>query len=1443
MANFPITYSSLPINDLPEPSFRRIEVSYSDEPRRKVLQLSSCAGGFTYSGCDNFRDLTLRSRFIIWRYDEGRLELIEYSTDYNLEGNAVRLDFINCQLVGRISIFESEDFTSVNLVIPTSIRIVRLTLPHPYNLQSVHAEKKASIFQNVTPHILADTNTSFSLPQTFLSQTLVSIATSLINDRVVCVMGSSDGSVSGVRFPTPRGEQVFTTFELKQTGIMSRILSGFMPTAMRKSDVTSEENTLSSMRMIAFQDRTYLLQLFRDCKLKLLCLDTKECMLSEDLSHHLHGNIDPTAQIEPSIQQNNFIIDGAQKFVILIATSSLAVFLTYELHLNLATPLLQHISTNFSSLPKKSKLVQFTYSQDNISTLWLSQDEFPIVQTCCTDGKSTSGVWVTSHEPSPLPTELDVPAIKDIQESYLNRICSHRYMNVQTILKALNLFNCNPPQNVTRVSLKTAIIQAVEKELHHLVTLPHLQNQSRRELQTQVWSKFYQACLQYQAISCYPLGILCERGVNFVIGKRSLLLYRPMQLLEQMYYLPNTSISLHATRILSESLVRNISSVIYQSKKLTNCFVNLDVYLNDLLDNDVDLVGFIGYLLDCMLISDREVCRSESHTHHPQLRSAIGKIRLLVPAFRAISDLLKLPIPDDLYTESNSVSEEDLYRCSPAVATLFTSDLGISILNMVFRDSISMKKDVCWSVLLLACFILREKDPNVQSQKSESFDTLKNLVIPDLISSLTSLHLMQQMSEYYSTSALNNSFGSSRQDIINIPGTDSVSRTLPLQFISSKCIRDIQYKLHSREIVPVEEINQSLPCLTYVLSEYSNAASEILAPGASIIKLLAFLLEQRYLCELLYALHVLESLYNPTLEYPIRYYKAQYYLKVGRVEKSTQIFLSTIPGLLSANPDPFLSGLISEKVGDTGSNATVLYCLNLIDLFEQEQSPDMIIQLAKHAVEIAPAREALISNLWSIQFKHSLDLSLYEDAYIAMLSNPEPSRRKDCMKRFVIELCSKNKFKLLCTFPYSGVGRDIEDVLESRARSVDVTNGTYYKLLHSFYTNRGNYRRAAVAMYECAMRLSGELPTLSILDQQAKCYLAAINALYLVDEKSAFVVKPPPPDSSKNKPPSDPPNSKKKRENHDTTSNENENSILTTRVKVMSIRDVENEYLIVLAQLRLAGVEETATPLTTSSCTHEEIQILLVQYGLFDMAMTISQRLNLSMQYLFECLTTRCVKMCKLGPSLLEESGIMYTQWLFYNDIGIEGCADALPPEKQAWELLKRYLGSLENWEKIECLCWTVARCLALSFTLPQWLKDLLSRLAPEKLLCLYLKYSKLENAGEFAIDYIRAIIGDKKGNDLRVAQERFGLKFTLKSIDPETGTYNQVKLPYTYLDILLSKLKEMPEESHLNALYKALDVQIQDYFTEVKLASEYRMFLKEREGAALGEPPHLHPI
>ena len=108
----------------------------------------------------------------------------------------------------------------------------------------------------------------------------------------------------------------------------------------------------------------------------------------------------------------------------------------------------------------------------------------------------------------------------------------------------------------------------------------------------------------------------------------------------------------------------------------------------------------------------------------------------------------------------------------------------------------------------------------------------------------------------------------------------------------------------------------------------------------------------------------------------------------------------------------------------------------------------------------------------------------------------------------MVTLFERKQLRQLASYPYIDMFEDLETIIESRARSVDLKVNNYYDFLYSFHVTKENYRKAAHVMYECGMRLENELCNQEGLQRQAKAYLSCINCLKLVDPKNAWIVRP-----------------------------------------------------------------------------------------------------------------------------------------------------------------------------------------------------------------------------------------------------------------------------------------------------------------------------------------------
>lgn len=139
--------------------------------------------------------------------------------------------------------------------------------------------------------------------------------------------------------------------------------------------------------------------------------------------------------------------------------------------------------------------------------------------------------------------------------------------------------------------------------------------------------------------------------------------------------------------------------------------------------------------------------------------------------------------------------------------------------------------------------------------------------------------------------------------------------------------------------------------------------------------------------------------------------------------------------------------------------ALTQYYLKVIQLFEQHSSLDHVISLAQAAIGILDKSDPQLAMFQSIVFTNHLQLEHYDEAYHALIDNSEPSRRKDCLRLLVVRLFQQNRSDLLMKFPYIRLQDDLEDIVESRARSMAIERNHYYEFLFAFHVTKGNLRK------------------------------------------------------------------------------------------------------------------------------------------------------------------------------------------------------------------------------------------------------------------------------------------------------------------------------------------------------------------------------------------------
>jgi len=100
---------------------------------------------------------------------------------------------------------------------------------------------------------------------------------------------------------------------------------------------------------------------------------------------------------------------------------------------------------------------------------------------------------------------------------------------------------------------------------------------------------------------------------------------------------------------------------------------------------------------------------------------------------------------------------------------------------------------------------------------------------------------------------------------------------------------------------------------------------------------------------------------------------------------------------------------------------------------------------------ITPYVFLLQPTLWSKVFKYQLELGHNEEAYAAMIENPDPSRRKDCLRQLLICLCERGDLQALVDFPYI----DLEDEVGDRSGRMCMTMDLLETSLCCFFCSMG----------------------------------------------------------------------------------------------------------------------------------------------------------------------------------------------------------------------------------------------------------------------------------------------------------------------------------------------------------------------------------------------------
>ncbi|XP_015909613.1 nuclear pore complex protein Nup160 [Parasteatoda tepidariorum] len=1356
------------------------------------IKLPEVAGCFTYQ---DSRDLTsiCSNRFIYWRTNHDVIELVEVSLDVNLQSNRLRLRFQNTPILRGTSIHEHNDH--VVLLVATVSAIHKLVFPHPKSLESDNFLTNSkyylspSIFFDTTSLALRNRSCNFVLNNVSIGIPLPHTSCSWLNSNgsATFILANSAGSVLMVVMSNKQEVEITTT-ELMKTGSISRWINGLVPTVMRNN------KTEVALSIVCHDNKdmsdVLIFSLFSDLQIRIWSNKKQDCILADSILNYgsdnkvLAGNF--TAH-QCHLRKSAANIRGNFYLGVYVPIPHQKIFYVFQpifdndrCKLSLVTILHQ---TNHD-------LVDFCIGEKCIWTLWLSCENQPIVLTALFDSENKS-----EHRLSWLPVSLE-PRVSsqvdcgslNIQDQYLKEIFKVGRFLPSTISKAISIFsssrNLNESMHTFRKSeeLKKQVIETVMSEIMMIAGETEIGDEIFVKISKDSWSRFFSYCIQYHEVGMKPLGISLDpkTGSVVIVKKNFFSLLCPCDSLD-ILMIPSLRSSSYFMDLLEEDDKRIYSALMSVLSGIDLVEENFDPkQLQRFNDRKIALESTLQYAL--------EICESLDLEHDSRL---CQDLQSLVPSgIDAVLCLQFLLKKLDLSSEIGELSDATQF------STFAGSTYGIGALCAGLSHFAKQRFDFCRNMLLFTIALWRSD--NLDCEHLDG-DAMKYQIVPTIENLLRSYYIV-----WWSTVSECSPVSASIQDaafkqfcVLELP------EFIDADLKNIKSGQTVCYLFFQEEGgVTVRKLMESrLSPLyfedgwKYLFPSLVISAANLLWPGDRNVAFPEFLFTRCQYIPLLEYDSLLQ-VWSPLNKQFLNFLVATSCLILGDSQKALKIFFEVSKKI---EDDTYFCNKWIKRNYSSASSVTSQVCMRVVRMLEQFSLSECIVNFTGTAVNEISKNDPNIPIFYSILFKHNLNLNRTEEAFVTLINNPDPSRRKDCLRQLVVRLCETKQFQKIIELSYE---EEIVSILESRARCSDLCHNTsFYGVLYALHIDNHKFRKAATVMYELAMRYSREVVSLKGLKKQVSCYLAVINCLHLAEPQYAWIVKPAiNVDIFDEDPRSSP---KRNSEGCEVLQ-----STRPVKVEVLGLPDIVREYNLVQARLTYVRKYGACSSFAITPLTAEDTVALLLDGCLFEQAILLSKSFSLSLVPVFEALTYRCIS------SMLQSD--TYNNDEFGKDIfskasstNVEVLSQRIKVQQHIWDDLQQYLLENELDGKTELHRCVTEKLLANGATVPAWLKLSYQKLNFTEMLALYITYGFLEESVILLTKYIKAVLG--------VRREDFNMKFSLHVTSPA------VWLPHTYIDILLDVISSGKSE-HFKDICEEFNNTLEEYNRHIELISSTKL-------------------
>ncbi|KAJ9580150.1 hypothetical protein L9F63_004167, partial [Diploptera punctata] len=1228
MGDFPLGFREvIPDQTLPEKWKEFTLNTGGTQSTLQDIQVPERAGGYCYK--DSTKHYT-RNRFIYWRICHDVVELVEHSLDVNLVGNSVRYKFQDTPVLEGITIHET--YNCVLVLIATVSSVHRLAFPHPDRINKQdHLFTQypdlsiASIFSEATLNAAKDPTTFYVINNTLANTPLPQTSASWlsVNEEALFALAYSTGPILLIRMGS---HGVVSVYELKQETIMPRFLSGIAGALRGKQN---DSNVAVSMVLHSMGLETYLFSLHRDGNLRMWSCSRAQCVAMTDV-------LSDTAETGRNLTQ------GAQSHVLRKAVGQndsqlyLGVFLCFasESEVCILKPVNESGVFKFirqcTVFAPDHDLVDFALGGGQLWAVWRTTQGDAAVSCARLDSNSPEWQPAVLEQPPERDYVVTDPDT-DPRQAYISYIFHPGQFPLSIITKALSIYRRSTlltDVTVLASVLKERVCVAVEAEIQSEVQDYELSDDDYLEVANRCWSRFYSCCVQYHQAGTRPIGlVLLDQSGVVLVKKQQFSLLRPMDSLEHLLLVgPEQCMpqQFSTTPVLSED-----PDTCMDLLRVISVLVSLENQLPDEVKTAFERELYQLKIPD-QTVADitRELMSGDDKVLDQQFISALCKkleyVKDIYPAMLMLIQALTLDVGQPKQMVIDDITPESS-RLLLSVSHLYSSNLGVSTIAQSLHQIAVVRFSICRNLLILQQLLVCHQKLSYLMDSSAYYVVMWVSETPATAN--VAANILESSLQRMTTSIRRGNILTSRR---------SQMRTLTLLelFVQSSG------SVHAHSLLSQMQLDEELiPMWHTSMLTYITLIGQLVWPVCRHFVFPEFLLascQHLLIQEYVRLLHGWCEWNNCSRKFLL----GSALLDMGEPYKAYDLLVQAAKGVMT---DDFMaSKLVPAVDGISEQRLLVLYYLKM---FEQQRCSDCVINVANTAISVASTDDPDLPTLHSLVFCHHLKLGHHQEAYHSLIANPDAARRKDCLRQLVVTLFERKRLDILADFPYQGMYEDLERIVESRARSLDLLSSNFYNFLYSFHVKKGNLRKAASVMYEQGMRLSQETTSgADSLQRQAKCYLACLNTLRLVDPKYAWIVKPVP-HTDIDKEEDDLPAGMSPKRHSD--GEQVFQHTLKRQVQVLEIPDIRKEYELVNARLRLMKHSPDLYSTVGARLSAGELVAILTSVGMYQVALKLCHMFSLPQEGVFEGLAAACVKL--MTEDTDRESGGAW-DWLVEND-------------------------------------------------------------------------------------------------------------------------------------------------------------------------------------------------